>query len=126
MDNNFLYLMLLALVVGGVLLGVGYLIKKSKLNKQTLSLSEKAIIALWEIFDQFDFKSEDEVEKYKDLIIEAINIVLVTDFENKDIVIENIYMYTINKAYDIGIEITDERKALIKKLIRFTINKIEE
>ena len=121
MDTTILYVLLSVGIAFGVAYLVSYLRRKNLLKQEDLMFAIKALDLTIAIVDELNLKHETEIKQISQIVIDSLEFgvsLYNTEEDVKDNAIE--YAYELCNSFDI--ELTDNRKEIIKELIEITFN----
>jgi hypothetical protein len=121
MDTTILYVLLSVGIAFGVAYLVSYLRRKNLLKQEDLMFAIKALDLSSKVVSEMRLDKEKEIKTISQIVIDSLEFgvsLYNTEEDVKDNAIE--YAYELCNSFDI--ELTDNRKEIIKELIEITFN----
>lgn len=121
MDTSILYVILAVAIAFGVAYLVSYLRRKNLVNKEDLMFATKALDLSLKTVSEMRLDKEKEIKTISQIVIDSLEFGISlynTEEDVKDNALE--YAYELCNLFDI--ELTDNRKKIIKELIEITFN----
>ena len=121
MDTTILYIILAVGIAFGVAYLVSYLRRKNLLKQEDLKFATKALNLTMTMVDELNLKHETEVKQISQIVIDSLEFG-VSLYNTEEDVKENALEYAYELCNSFNIELTDNRKEIIKELIEITFN----
>lgn len=121
MDTTILYVLLSVGIAFGVAYLVSYLRRKNLLKQEDLMFAIKALDLSSKVVSEMRLDKEKEIKTISQIVIDSLEFgvsLYNTEEDVKDNAIE--YAYELCNSFEI--ELTDNRKEIIKELIEITFN----
>jgi len=122
MDTTILNVLLSAGIAFGVPYLVSYLRRKNLVNKEDLMFAIKALDLSLKVVSEMRLDKEKEIKTISQIVIDSLEFGILF-YNTKEDVIDNAIEYAYELCIAMNIELTDNRKEIIKELINITFNK---
>lgn len=119
MDTTILYIILAVGIAFGVAYLVSYLRRKNLLKQEDLKFVTKALNLTMTMVDELNLKHETEVKQISQIVIDSLEFG-VSLYNTEEDVKENALEYAYELCNSFNIELTENRKDIIKELIEIT------
>lgn len=106
---------IIASVIGLVYL-VSYLRKKNYVAKEDLIFVSELLNLSLKIIDELNLEKEKQIKKISQIVVDAINFSIGL-YDDETELVNKSYEYAIELCKQTGIEITENRKEIIRELI---------
>jgi hypothetical protein len=77
------------------------------------------------IINELNLQHEDKIKEISKVVTDAVNYV-IGNMKNDGNEVELAYLYALTLCSDLKIDLTEERKAIIRQLIELSFNKINK
>lgn len=121
MDTTILYVILAVGIAFGVAYLVSYLRRKNLLKQEDLMFAIKALDLSLKIVSEMRLDKEKEIKNLSIIIIDSLEFG-ISLYDTEEDVKENALEYAYELCNSFNIELTDNRKEIIKELIEITFN----
>ena len=121
MDTSILYVILAIGIAFGVAYLVSYLRRKNLLKQQDLVFAVKALDLSLKVVSEMRLDKESQIKKISQIVIDSLEFG-ISLYNTEEDVKENALEYAYELCNSFNIELTENRKDSIKKLIEITFN----
>jgi predicted RNA polymerase sigma factor len=117
MDYTIFYVLAAVILSLGIAFGVSYLRKNNYITSDDLKFASEVLGLTSAIVMELNLKQEPEIKKLTSIVTNSISYSIALYGENGENVIEESIKYAEDLCTDYNIELTDNRKMIIEKLI---------
>ena len=121
MDTSILYAILAIGIAFGVAYLVSYLRRKNLLKQEDLLFAIRALDLSLKIVSEMRLDKESQIKKISQIVIDSLEFG-VSLYNTEEDVKENALEYAYELCNSFNIELTENRKDIIKELIEITFN----
>lgn len=116
MNFDMLYLIILIVYAIGLVYGIRYLRRKDYIASEDLLFAAKVLDLSLKIIDELNLQKEKQIKTITQIVIDSLEFA-VSISKNIEEIKENAYRYAIDLCLSFGIELTENRKEIIRQLI---------
>lgn len=116
-DMSIVYVLGIIVAVVGLVFGVAYLRKNNYVKESDLVFVSTVLGISIEILNEMNLKNEKEILKLSSIIQDSLNFAIGM-FDDKNDTYAKACEYAYNLCEQAGIEVTDNRRDIIQKLIK--------
>ena len=120
---DFLYALLIVVVVLAIAAGVMYIVKKNYITTEDLEIIKNVFKLSSSIIDELNLKQEKDIMRISEIVISSLDFAIVISNEDSQIK-EAAYNQACQLCSDFKIELSESRKTIIKQLIEIGIENI--
>lgn len=121
MDTSILYVILAIGIAFGVAYLVSYLRRKNLLKKEDLMFAIKTLGLSLKVVSEMKLDKESQIKKISQIVIDSLEFGISLYNTEEDVKANAVeYAYELCNTFDI--ELTDNRKEVIRELIEITFN----
>lgn len=108
----------------GIVIGIKYLQRKGIITKEDVLTVARVFDLTLNIVKELKLEKEDKIRLIGDIVNDGIQYVLAVFDNNEDIdkLAEEVYDFVVDKCITFGIELTDNRKDILRQLIIAGLN----
>lgn len=117
MDYTILYVLAAVILSLGIAFSVSYLRKNNYISTDDLKFASEILGLTSAIIMELNLKQEPEIKKLTSIITNSLSYSVALYGENGENVIDESIKYAEDLCADYGIELTENRKMIIEKLI---------
>ena len=117
MDYTILYVLAAVILSLGIAFGVGYLRKNNYITKEDLACASEILGLTSAIIMELNLKQEPMIKQITTIVTNSLSYAIALYGENSENVIEESIKYAEELCVEYGIELTENRKMIIEKLI---------
>ena len=121
MDTTILYVILAVGIAFGVAYLVSYLRRKNLLKQEDLLFAIRALDLSLKVVSEMRLDKESQIKKISQIVIDSLEFG-VSLYNTEEDVKENALEYAYELCNSFNIELTENRKDIIKELIEITFN----
>lgn len=121
MDTTILYVILAVGITFGVAYLVSYLRRKNLLKQEDLMFAIKALDLSLKVVSEMRLDKESEIKFISQAVIDSLEFG-ISLYDTEEDVKENALEYAYELCNSFNIELTENRKDIIKELIEITFN----
>ena len=121
MDYAVLYVIGTAIFVVLFSIVIKILIDKKILTKEVVSFVTKTFNLTSKVVDELNLKKEKQILMIADIVNDSIEYILAI-MDNPNSMVDEAYNYAVDKCLAFGIELTDNRKDILRQLIVAGLN----
>ena len=121
MNTSILYVILAIGIAFGITWLVSYLRRKDLLKQEDLLFAAKILDLSVKIINELELQREEEIRRISLVVQDSLEYA-ISIFNSEIDVIENAYEYALDLCLALDIELTDNRKEIIRELITITFN----
>lgn len=121
MDYTVLYVIGTAIFVVMFSIVIKILIDKKILTKEVVSFVAKTFNLTSKLVDELNLKKEKQILMIADIVNDSIEYILAI-MDNPNSMVDEAYNYAVDKCLAFGIELTDNRKDILRQLIVAGLN----
>ena len=121
MDYTVLYVIGTAIFVVLFSIVIKILIDKKILTKEVVSFVAKTFNLTSKLVDELNLKKEKQILMIADIVNDSIEYILAI-MDNPNSMVDEAYNYAVDKCLAFGIELTDNRKDILRQLIVAGLN----
>jgi len=121
MDYTVLYVIGTAIFVVMFSIVIKILIDKKILTKEVVSFVAKTFNLTSKVVDELNLKKEKQILMIADIVNDSIEYILAI-MDNPNSMVDEAYNYAVDKCLAFGIELTDNRKDILRQLIVAGLN----
>lgn len=121
MDYAVLYVIGTAIFVVLFSIVIKILIDKKILTKEVVSFVAKTFNLTSKVVDELNLKKEKQILMIADIVNDSIEYILAI-MDNPNFMVDEAYNYAVDKCLAFGIELTDNRKDILRQLIVAGLN----
>jgi len=121
MDYTVLYVIGTAIFVVLFSIVIKILIDKKILTKEVVSFVVKTFNLTSKVVDELNLKKEKQILMIADIVNDSIEYILAI-MDNPNSMVDEAYNYAVDKCLAFGIELTDNRKDILRQLIVAGLN----
>jgi len=121
MDYTVLYVIGTAIFVVMFSIVIKILIDKKILTKEVVSFVAKTFNLTSKLVDELNLKKEKQISLIADIVNDSIEYILAI-MDNPNYMVDEAYNYAVDKCLAFGIELTDNRKDILRQLIVAGLN----
>ena len=121
MDTTILYVILAIGIAFGVAYLVSYLRRKNLLKQEDLMFAVKALDLSLKVVSEMRLDKESQIKKISQIVIDSLEFG-ISLYNTEEDVKENAVEYAYELCNTFDIELTDNRKEIIRELIEITFN----
>ena len=120
---DFLYALLIVVVVLAIAAGVMYLTKKKYITTEDLEIIKNVFKLSSDIIDELNLKQEKDIMRISEIVISSLDFAIVISNEDSQIK-EAAYNQACQLCSDFKIELSESRQTIIKQLIEIGMENI--
>ena len=121
MDYTIFIIIGMAAFVVGLSIGAKFLNTKGIISNEQLLFVAKTFDLTMKIIDELNLKKEKQILAIADIVNDSIEYVIAIN-ENPETIVDRAYEYAVDKCITFGIELTDNRKDILRQLIVAGLN----
>lgn len=121
MNTSIFYVILAVGIAFGITWLVSYLRRKDLLKQEDLLFAAKILDLSVKIINELELQREEEIKRISLVVQDSLEYA-ISIFNSEIDVIENAYEYALDLCLALDIELTDNRKEIIRELITITFN----
>lgn len=121
MNTSIFYVILAVGIAFGITWLVSYLRRKDLLKQEDLLFAAKILDLSVKIINELELQREEEIRRISLVVQDSLEYA-ISIFNSEIDVIENAYEYALDLCLALDIELTDNRKEIIRELITITFN----
>lgn len=121
MNTSIFYVILAVGIAFGITWLVSYLRRKNLLKQEDLLFAAKVLDLSVKIINELELQREEEIKRISLVVQDSLEYA-ISIFNSEIDVIENAYEYALDLCLALDIELTDNRKEIIRELITITFN----
>lgn len=121
MNTSIFYVILAVGIAFGITWLVSYLRRKDLLKQEDLLFAAKVLDLSVKIISELELQREEEIKRISLVVQDSLEYA-ISIFNSEIDVIENAYEYALDLCLALDIELTDNRKEIIRELITITFN----
>ena len=120
---DFLYALLIVVVVLAIAAGVMYLTKKKYITTEDLEIIKNVFKLSSAIIDELNLKQEKDIMRISEIVISSLDFAIVISNDDSQIK-EAAYNQACQLCSDFKIELSESRQTIIKQLIEIGMENI--
>jgi hypothetical protein len=117
MDYSILFVLVAVVLSLGLAFGVSYLRRNNYITSEDLKFASEILGLTSAIIMELNLKQETEIKKLTSIITNSLSYSIALYGENGENVIEESIKYAEELSVDYGIELTENRRMIIEKLV---------
>ena len=120
---DFLYALLIVVIVLAIAAGVMYIVKKQYITTEDLEIIKNVFKLSSSIIDELNLKQEKDIMRISEIVISSLDFAIVISNDDSQIK-EAAYNQACQLCNDFKIELSESRQTIIKQLIEIGIENI--
>lgn len=121
MDYTVLYMILVAGVAFGIAYVVSYLRKKDLVGKENLLFAIKILDLSMKVVNELNLEKEEFIADIAIIVRDSLEYA-ISLYNDEQRILENAYDYAIDLCLALEIELTDNRKDIIRELVHIAFS----